>query len=124
MTTNNPFYPDLSEQGQQEAMKVIETFKAELKKAAEEVIDKLYYNIPDFIESDSWGNYRNSIMQGMCDYGNKEKYRYDYKRIRAEMYKQFKTEIDADIQQDIIEENIELKKSIEFLKNELHNRRY
>ena len=120
-----PLFPELSDQGQKEAVELIEKFKVELQKAANQAIMELYCDIPDFIESDSWGNFRNTIMKGMQNYRNRELgHRYEYDKIRAEIFKQFRDEIIADIQDDVIKENNDLKEQIIHLKSEIIQNRH
>jgi len=57
-----PLYPELSEQGNIEAVKLIEKFKKQLSKAADEAIGDLYCDVIPHIESDSWSNFRNDIV--------------------------------------------------------------
>ncbi len=119
--TNYPLYPELSEEGQKEAVQLIESFKSQLKKAAEETIESLYVDIMDYIESDSWNNFRNQIMSGFRNYDNRKiQNEYDFKNIRTEIYKEFRSEIIVDLNQDLINENEDLKKQIEHL-NRINN---
>ena len=119
--TNYPLYPELSEEGQKEAVQLIESFKSQLKKAAEETIESLYVDIMDYIESDSWNNFRNQIMSGFRNYDNRKiQNEYDFKNIRTEIYKEFRSEIIVDLNQDLIMENEDLKKQIEHL-NRINN---
>jgi hypothetical protein len=115
-----PLYPNLSEEGANEAEFIIGDFKKKLSKAAEEAIGSLYSGIIPYIESDSWQNFRNQMMDGFKNYNNRKiQGAYDFKEIRAEIFKDFKDEIIIDLNQDIWEENQTLKQQIEDLK-ELH----
>jgi hypothetical protein len=108
-----PLYPELSEEGKKEAQSLIDVFKKKLIDTANEAIDNLYCNIVSDIESDSWQNFRNQIMDGYKNYENRKiQNRWDFKEIRAEIFKQFKTDIIDDLNQDIYEENQQLKKQI------------
>lgn len=111
-----PMYPGLSEAGAEEAQTLIEAFADKIKKAANETIGDLYTDIMPFIESDSWTNFRNKIVDGMRDYPNAKVHAiYDFKNIRRKMFEEFREEIIADIQADIVSENNELKEQIERL---------
>lgn len=107
-----PCYPTLSEQGKLEAQELVENIKSKVRKAVSDAIGDLYVDIPDYIESDSWSNFRNTILAGLCDYRNLQKYRYDFKKIRAAIYEQFKEEITKDIGKDLAEEIEDLKKRL------------
>lgn len=114
-----PLYPTLSEEAQTEAQLLIDGFKKKLSEAAEEAIQVLYCDVALYIESDSWMNFRNEIMSGFKNYDNRKiQNKWNFKEIRAEIYKEYRSEIIADLNQDIYEENIALKKQIEHL-NEL-----
>lgn len=100
-----PLYPSLSEAGKNAAEAIIEVFRGKLSKAAEEAIAGLYYDLPSFIESDSWTNFRNHLVAGLKNYSNRKiQGEYDFAKIRAAIYEQFREEITADIQADIIKE--------------------
>jgi len=117
---NYPFYPKLSEEGEKESQKIINDFKSKISKIAEESIEKLYCDSALYIESDSWANFRNQIMDGFKNYNNSKIHeQYNFKAIRAEMFKDFREEIIVDLNQDIFNENEQLKKDVEYLKNEI-----
>lgn len=127
MSEKYPLYPELSEKGKEEAQLLINSFKEQLMKVAEETIGSLYVDAPSYIEGDSWGNFRNEIMSGFQNYNNRKlQNSYDFKKIRAEIYKEFREDIIKDLDKDIFEENQQLKKQIEHLSNllEIANKRY
>uniref|UniRef100_A0A6H1ZZY0 Uncharacterized protein n=1 Tax=viral metagenome TaxID=1070528 RepID=A0A6H1ZZY0_9ZZZZ len=121
-----PLYPELSEEGKQEAQRLIDAFKEKLKKAAVEVIGDLYCDAADFIESDSWSNFRNTVMDGFRNYNNRKlQARWDFAEIRAAIFKQFRDEIIPELNQDLVKENEKLKKDVERLNGWLEEcRRY
>lgn len=109
--SNFPLYPTLSEEAKTEAQALIDTFKAKIVKAAEEAIGYLYCDVLFYIESDSWTNFRNELLEGFKDYGNRKiQGEYDFKNIRQVIYKEYKSEIIDDLNQDMIKE-IEILKS-------------
>ena len=121
--TEYPFYPTLPEEAGNEAQKLIDQFKEKMSKVATETIESLYVDVVDFIESDSWGNFRNQIMDGFKNYNNSKIHKkYDFKAIRAEIYKEFREDIISDLNQDIFQENESLKKMIKHLESQLSNR--
>lgn len=109
-----PLYPHLSEAGQEEAQRIIDKFKENLSKAAKEAIGDLYVDIGCYVESDSWTNYRNSLMNGLKNYNNRKEFRYPFDEIRAQIYKEFREDIIADLNQDLLKEVEELKKIIKY----------
>lgn len=111
---SDELYPKLSELGKLEALALVEHFKSKMRIVASAAIDDIYTDIPDYIESDSWTNYRNTLLAGLCDYRNSQKYRYDFQKIRQAIYQQFKEEITKDLNQDLLEEIESLKKSLEY----------
>jgi hypothetical protein len=80
-TNESREFPTLPQQGEDEAIKLIELFKTRLKVVADEVIGDLYSDIMPHIESDSWNNFQNDILSGMKDYSDRKvRTCYDFKR--------------------------------------------
>lgn len=112
-----PLYPELKEPAQVEAQALVDKFKAQLQKSAEEVIADLYCDVAVHIESDSWTNFRNEIMAGFKNYDNRKiQGAYEFSEIRAEIFKEFRSDIISDLNQDLLKENEDLKKQIEQLR--------
>ena len=110
-----PLYPRLSEAGEIEATELVEAFKQNLIKAADEAIGKLYCDIMPHIESDSWTNYRNVLMDGLSNYNNRKlQAPYDFKKIRQKIYEEYREEIIPDLNQDLLEEIESLKRQLEW----------
>lgn len=108
-----PLYPELSEEGKKESELLVEKFKEKLKKVAEEAIEGFYCDMIHDIESDSWQNFRNQIMDGFKNYNNRKiQNRFDFKEIRQQIFKEYREEIIPDLNQDILEENESLKNQI------------
>lgn len=106
-------YPELSEQGQQDAERLVEWFKDVMKKQAESVLDELYTDIIPHLESDSWTNVRNAILTDLCNYQSEGPYKYDYKKIRQAIYRENKDQINMDLNQDLLNENETLKAALD-----------
>ena len=115
METPEVFYPELPEEGTKEAQVLINKFINDLKKSANDAIDKLYCATLPHIESDSWSNFRNDIMSGYKDYKNKIHREYDFKDIRQKIFEEHREEIIKDLNQDLVKENEDLKKTIRHL---------
>lgn len=112
--TDPRMYPELTPEGEKEAQCLIDKFKKALVNAAEEAIGNLYCDIAVHIESDSWTNYRNTLMDGMCAYGNREDFPHDFKRIRQKIFKDNRSDIIDDLNQDLLKEVELLKRQIEY----------
>lgn len=121
MSKEYPFYPELSEEGKKEADEWLKKFVTKMAKVAEETIHAAYCSCLPHIESDSWSNFRNEIMDGFKDYkNNKVKAEFDFKAIRDQILKENREQIIKDMDQDLLEENETLKERIEhLLKNRL-----
>lgn len=118
-----PLFPELHEDGKKEAEAVIEKFKKRLKAIAEEVLGEVYCDIPTYIESDSWMNFRNALISAFKNYGNRKlQGEYDFKQIREQIYCQFREEIIKDLNQDNLEEIEKLKKEIRNLRDIIEQR--
>ncbi len=117
-----PLYPELSEEGKKEAQLLVDSFKNKLVEIANEAIGNLYCDVASDIESDSWHNFRNQIMDGYKNYENRKiQSRWDFKTIRSEIFKEFKSDIIVDLNQDIYEENQSLKKEIDELQKTIQS---
>ena len=124
MSKDYPLFPELTEAGQEEAQNLIDRFKESLKKSADEVISDLYCGIVPYIETDSWTNFRNDLLDGFRDYKNRKIHaEYDFKKIRETIYKEYRDEIIGDLNQDMVKEIEDLKQSIERLQ-ELRRNQY
>ncbi len=103
-------YPELSEEGKRQAQLVIDRFKAEMSKLAEETIDTFYTDVSVHIESDHWTNYANTIVDGLCNYGQLESYdRSRFEGMRRKIYAAHRDEIIKDLDQDCLKEIDRLK---------------
>ena len=120
-----PLFPTLPEDGKKEAQRLVDEFKASLIKVADEAIGNLYCDVVEHIESDSWTNYRNCLMDGLKNYANRGiQGKHDFKEIRRSIYKEFRSDIIVDLNQDLVEENEGLKEQIKFLRKCMSNRSY
>lgn len=123
MSNEYPLYPELTEQGQKEAQRIMDSFKHKLAKLMEEVMADLYTDVSYYIESDHWTNYRNALMDGFKGYtGGKPNHEYDYKELRQAIYRNHKDEIVKDLNQDLVEENEKLMERVEKLQQQLRDR--
>lgn len=123
MNKEYPLYPELTEQGKEEAQKIMDSFKPKLAKLLDEVMGDLYTDVSYYVDSDHWTNYRNSLMDGFKGYKHgKVNHSYDYKELRQAIYANHKEEIVKDLNKDLVDENVKLKEQIEFLQSQLHNR--
>jgi len=123
MNENYPLYPELTEQGKEEAQKIMDSFKPKLVKLMEEVLGDLYTDVSYYVESDHWTNYRNALMDGIKGYeGGKPNHEYNYEEIRQSIYRNHKDEIIKDLNQDLVKENEQLKARIKQLQMKLSNR--
>lgn len=119
---NMALYPELNEEGQKQSQIIIDFFKEKLVKVAQEAISQLYMDIGCYIESDSWTNYRNSLMDGLKNYNNRKDHHYPYDEIRKQIFKEFREDIIKDLNQDLLKEVEELKKTIKYYQD--NQRRY
>ena len=118
MSKEFPLFPELPEDGEKEAVKLIGKFKESLKKAADEAIGDLYCEIIPHIESDSWTNYRNFLMAGLQNYANKDiQGTHDFKKIRQSIFNEFREDIVVDLNQDMVEEIESLKEQLKTERN-------
>lgn len=122
MANEFPLYPVLKEAGAEEAQALIDSFKKAMEAVCKETLTKLYTDVAMYIESDSWSNFRNEILQGFSKYGNRKlQADYDFAKIRQTIFEEHRREIIKECEQDVIKENESLK---EQLKWEREHRRY
>lgn len=123
MSGGHPLYPELTEQGKEEAQKIMDSFKPKLAKLLDEVMGDLYTDVSYYVDSDHWVNYRNALMDGFNGYTHgKPDHKYCYKELRQAIYKNHKEEIVKDLNQDLVEENERLRATINQLQDQARNR--
>lgn len=114
-------FPELSEKGNQDALHLIERFKANLQKVAEEQISNLYCDLLPHIETDSWTNYREECRLALqnkyvkAETANTEEAWASM--IREAIFVQFRPELEQGLLADAL-------KRISFLEELLRERRY
>ncbi len=121
-----PLYPELNEAGNQEAQELMDKFKLKAKKVLDDLLDdylgSCYVGLLPEIESDSWGNYRNTMMDGFKNYNNRlAQSRWDFKAIRQQIYEDFREDIIKDLNQDNLDRIKELEEQIAWM-NRIHER--
>ena len=125
MSEEYPLYPELTAQGKEEAQKIMDSFKPKIKSMIESIMDELYTDVSYYVESDHWTNYRNAIMNGFRNYGDrKPNYEHDYKELRKAIYRNHREEIVNDLNQDLVKENEDLRAQINTLLESQRNRMY
>ena len=113
-------YPELSEKGNNEAIELLKKFQETIRVKADEVFRDLYCEHTHFIETDSWTNYRTTILDGLKNYSwAKNQLSYDYKRIRRAMFEEYRDEIINDLNQDLLETIKEKDREILILKEHI-----
>ena len=123
MSDEYPLFPDLPEPAAAEAVALIERFKAELRKAAENTISDLYVDVLPHIESDAWINFRNALMDGFRNYNNKKiQGEYDFREIRQAILREHRAEIIADLDQDNLAKIATLEREVAMLRDDLQRR--
>ena len=120
-----PLYPSLTEGGEEEAQRLMDVFRNKIKVIISEEVEKLtgeLENIIPYIESDSWINFRNEMMDGFKNYDNRKiQAEYEFKDIRQQIYKDFRDDIIKDLDQDNLDKIKELEERIERV-NDYHKR--
>ena len=111
-----PLFPELTEEGKQQAQNLMIRFESILKETATKIMSEIttdfYCDILHEIESDHWMNYRTKMVNALCDYENKPNASYDFDRIRKSIYRNHKEAIVKDLNQDLLKEIDDLKEHI------------
>jgi hypothetical protein len=109
-------FPHLPEGGEEIVQEMMDGFKAKMVKVCEETLGDLYTDISCHAEGDHWTNYRNKLIDGFRNYGTRlVQGEHDFKKIREEIYKEFRTEIIDDLNQDHLKKIEELENHIDWL---------
>jgi len=110
-----PLYPTLAPEAQLEAQELMDDFKEKMLKLCEETLSQLYCDVSAYIESDHWTNYRNDLLAGLRNYGNRKvQASYDFANIRRAIFDEYREEIIQDLNQDLLDEVDKLKKEVEY----------
>jgi len=118
MSEECPLYPALTEGAEQEAVLRQNAFIDQIKKAMKEMLSEFYTDELPYIESDTWSNFRNEIMDGFKNYNNRKiQGEYDFKEIRQAIYKEYREELIVDLNQDMVEEIASLKRQIKTIED-------
>ena len=122
MSKEYPLYPDLTEEGEQEAQKLMDSFKPKLLAVVKECMQDLYTDVSMHIESAHWSNYRNQMLDGFKGYATTESHKHDFKELRQAIYSNNKEQIVKDLNQDLVEENEKLKAQMQtfYARNDRH----
>lgn len=124
MSTEYPLFPELSEEGKQEAQALLNSFRTAMLKVCEEALSTLYTDVAIYIETDSWTNFRNQLLSGLQNYGNRKvQAEYDFKTIRQAILKEHRSDIISDLNEDMVSEIESLKKELE-QERDFNRRRY
>jgi type III secretory pathway component EscR len=119
MSKEYPLYPELSEEGKKEADLWLQSFRDKMKEIAEETLSEVYGSCVEYIESDSWSNFRNEMLEGFKNYKNRKiQAEFDFAEIRKQIYKEYRDEIIQDLNQDLVKSNKELEEIIEKMQEE------
>ena len=127
MSKEFPLYPELKEEAKKEAQALMDGFKKKIEEKMLEVckgvLTDLYCDVAMYIESDSWSNFRNEILQGFSKYGNRKlQADYAFAKIRKTIFEEHREEIIKEVEQDIVKENESLTKQLEWERSLNRNR--
>ena len=107
----------LNEQGLLEVESVMQYFRDKLHKVASEVLSNLYTDIHDYIETDAWANYRESIRQAMRGDIVKDTLTNEFaKAVRDQIFSEHKDELVSALNQDLVRENSQLAERIKYIR--------
>ncbi len=118
-------YPELNKEGQDAAQEAIDRVREGMKKAClnviEEEISYIYTDIAKYVESDSWDNFRQSVIQFVSGYTGLSE--YESRPIRNRILMENRDQLILDLNQDLIRKNKDLEEKVNYLINN-HNRTY
>jgi hypothetical protein len=107
--------PKLSREGVGEFVKLMEGFKKEVevstRRRIEDLLSDLYCDLPKYIESDSWANFRDEVISTLTYADVKICGNETAKKIRKAIFEEHKEEIIKDLNADLLKD-LETKESI------------
>ena len=116
MSEEYPLFPELTEEGANQAREVMQKIVKGIAKMIQEETSDLYHDLPCYIESDSWTNFRNNMIAAFCNYSNRLKQgEHDFAKLRKKIYEEYREELIPDLNQDLVKEIEELKKQIHYM---------
>lgn len=104
-------YPDLSDTAKEKAVQVMDQFRKDLKKIADEAMDEIYVDVASHVMGDSWTNFRNSIWDYVLGYKALDK--HEAKKLRDKIFAENREQILQEIGGDLAAEVASLKRHIE-----------
>jgi hypothetical protein len=114
MQEEYPLYPKLAPEAEAEAQALMDGFKEQMLKLCQATLSQLYCDVSAYIESDHWTNYRNDLLAGLQNYGNRKvQASYDFAKIRRAIFEEYRDEIVSDLNQDLLAEIERLKDQLE-----------
>jgi hypothetical protein len=117
-----PLYPTLTEEGESEAQRIMDSFKPRITAMVDELLGDLYSDVSYHVASDHWTNYRNELMNGFKGYrAGASTHQHDFKELRQAIYDNNKEEIIKDLNQDLVEEVASLKETVKLLYADLQS---
>ena len=121
MSEEYPLYPSLTPEGEEEAQRIMDSFKPKIKQLVSDILGDIYTDVSMHVASDHWTNYRNQLMDGFKGYQQNNNHEHDFKDLRQAIYANHKDEIIKDLNQDMVAEIKKLNEYIVILENQ---RRY
>jgi hypothetical protein len=111
----------LSERGAEEAQAVIDDLKSQAKEAlgkiVEDVIGEAYTNVSTWIDSDSWHNHRQNVVESVCGHGSRSGLtETENRKIREAILEHHRDELIHDLNQDALAEIKSLKQDLRLLR--------
>jgi len=117
-----PLCPELKKDAAEQAQYLMDKFKEKMLGICEEILRDIYCDVAMYIESDSWTNFRNEVIQGFSKYGNRKlQGEYDFAKIRQTIFEEHREEIIKEVEQDIVKENESLKEDVKRLRERLRD---
>jgi hypothetical protein len=86
-----------------------------MRRLADEILGEVYVNCMPYIDSDSWQNFRNHVVEWIRGY--RELPGHDAKQVRESILKHHREQIIADLNQDLLNRIKDLEDLVEKLRN-------
>lgn len=101
----------LSPEGEKEFEHYIQLAKDRMRDACDEILGEIYIHLPEWIETDSWVNFRNASFDAIRDYSKLN--RWNAQKIRESILANHREQIIADLNQDSLDRIKQLEWIIE-----------
>ncbi len=106
-------FPELGKIRSDEAQELLKKFEDKIIEIAKDILSDFYVQYVPHIESDAWANMRQHVLNELKNYSQCKNIYYDYREIRKQILKEFRSEIIDDLNKDHLQKINSLEQLLE-----------